>query len=73
MKTNIYLLMWHILYLKDVQYGDIDYMTRQKDFTYDPANFKGLPEFVQSIKKDGLRYIIILVSISYYSPLTFQF
>ncbi|XP_074615489.1 putative maltase-glucoamylase 2 isoform X3 [Acropora palmata] len=45
---------------QDVQYGDIDYMTRQKDFTYDPANFKGLPEFVQSIKKDGLRYIIIL-------------
>lgn len=47
-----------------MQYGDIDYMTRQKDFTYDPANFKGLPEFVQSIKKDGLRYIIILVSVS---------
>ena len=37
-------------------------MIRQKDFTYDPVNFKGLPEFVRSIKKDGLRYIIILVS-----------
>jgi len=45
-----------------VQFGDIDYMIRQKDFTYDPVNFKGLPEFVRSIKKDGLRYIIILVS-----------
>ena len=45
-----------------MQFGDIDYMIRQKDFTYDPDNFKGLPEFVRSIKKDGLRYIIILVS-----------
>lgn len=48
---------------QDVQFGDIDYMIRQKDFTYDPVNFKGLPEFVRSIKKDGLRYIIILVSV----------
>ncbi|XP_068752603.1 maltase-glucoamylase-like [Montipora capricornis] len=45
---------------QDVQYGDIDYMVRQKDFTYDPVNYKGLPEFVRSIKRDGLRYIIIL-------------
>lgn len=45
---------------QDVQYGDIDYMIRQKDFTYDPVSFKGLPEFVRSIKNDGLRYIIIL-------------
>ena len=46
-----------------MQFGDIDYMIRQKDFTYNPVNFKGLPEFVRSIKKDGLRYIIILVSV----------
>ena len=46
-----------------MQYGDIDYMIREKDFTYDPVNFKGLPEFVRSIKKDGLRYIIILVRV----------
>lgn len=46
-----------------MQFGDIDYMIRQKDFTYDPVNFKGLPEFVRSIKKDGLHYIIILVSV----------
>nr|XP_058944408.1 maltase-glucoamylase-like [Pocillopora verrucosa] len=45
---------------QDVQYGDIDYMIRQKDFTYDPVNFKGLPQLVRSIKNDGLRYIIIL-------------
>lgn len=46
-----------------MQFGDIDYMIRMKDFTYDPVNFKGLPDFVRSIRKDGLRYIIILVSI----------
>ncbi|XP_028402531.1 maltase-glucoamylase, intestinal-like [Dendronephthya gigantea] len=45
---------------QDVQYGDIDYMERQLDFTYDKNTFKGLPEFVDSIKKDGLKYIIIL-------------
>ena len=39
-------------------------MLRQKDFTYDDVNFKGLPEFVRSVKKDGLRYIIILVSVT---------
>lgn len=39
-------------------------MIRQKDFTYDNVNFKGLPEFVRDIKKDGLRYIIILVSVT---------
>ena len=39
-------------------------MIRQKDFTYDPVRFKGLPEFVRSIKKDGLHYIIILVSVN---------
>lgn len=44
---------------QDVQYGDIDYMERQLDFTYDKT-FDGLPEFVKSIKEDGLKYIIIL-------------
>lgn len=39
-------------------------MERQLDFTYDKTTFKGLPEFVNSIKKDGLKYIIILVRYS---------
>jgi len=51
---------------QDVQFGDIDYMDRQRDFTYDGVNFKGLPEFVHSIKRDGLRYIIILVRVLIY-------
>lgn len=49
------------LFLQDVQYGDIDYMIRQLDFTFDPIAYDGLPDFVRSIRKDGLRYIIILV------------
>ncbi|XP_030743202.2 maltase-glucoamylase, intestinal-like [Echinops telfairi] len=44
----------------DVQYGDIDSMERQLDFTYDKTNFAGLPEFVKALKRDGIRYVIIL-------------
>ncbi|CAH1268259.1 MGAM [Branchiostoma lanceolatum] len=44
----------------DVQYGDIDYMERQMDFTIDPVNYQGLPEFVDQIRRDGMRYVIIL-------------
>lgn len=70
-RFNIYLSQtmssnhFDLIVFQDVQYGDIDYMIRQKDFTYDPVNFKGLPQFVRSIKNDGLRYIIILVSNSF--------
>ncbi|XP_046858818.1 sucrase-isomaltase, intestinal-like [Xenia sp. Carnegie-2017] len=45
---------------QDVQYGDIDYMERQLDFTYDKSTYDGLPQFVNDIKKEGLKYIIIL-------------
>ncbi|EPQ17307.1 Sucrase-isomaltase, intestinal [Myotis brandtii] len=44
----------------DVQYGDIDYMERQLDFTYDKANFAGLPEYIKKLKNDGMHYVIIL-------------
>ncbi|XP_071477569.1 maltase-glucoamylase-like, partial [Diadema antillarum] len=45
----------------DVQYGDIDYMDKQKDFTYDrDGAYAGLPEFVQQVHDHGQRYIIIL-------------
>lgn len=37
-------------------------MERQLDFTYDKTTYGGLPEFVQMIKNEGLKYIIILVS-----------
>ncbi|XP_033018828.1 maltase-glucoamylase, intestinal-like [Lacerta agilis] len=44
----------------DVQYGDIDYMDRKLDFTYDKEKYAGLPEFMQELKKDGLHYVIVL-------------
>ena len=36
-------------------------MDRHVDFTYNKKAYAGLPEFVRAVKKDGLRYIIILV------------
>uniref|UniRef100_A0A8C0UU31 Maltase-glucoamylase, intestinal-like n=1 Tax=Cyanistes caeruleus TaxID=156563 RepID=A0A8C0UU31_CYACU len=43
----------------DVQYADIDYMERQLDFTLSPR-FQGLPELVQRIQSNGMRFILIL-------------
>ncbi|XP_028393180.1 sucrase-isomaltase, intestinal-like [Dendronephthya gigantea] len=45
---------------QDVQYGDIDYMERKLDFTYDRITYDGLPDFVKSLQDDGMHYIIIL-------------
>ncbi|XP_060050634.1 sucrase-isomaltase, intestinal-like isoform X2 [Erinaceus europaeus] len=45
---------------QDVQYGDIDSMERQMDFTYDKANFLGLPEYIKELKSLGLHYVITL-------------
>ncbi|XP_070553627.1 sucrase-isomaltase, intestinal-like [Ptychodera flava] len=44
----------------DVQYGDIDYMDRFMDFTYDTVNYAGLPEYVNQLKSEGIYYVIIL-------------
>ncbi|KAI6059689.1 Maltase-glucoamylase, intestinal-like isoform X1 [Aix galericulata] len=43
----------------DVQYTDIDYMERQLDFTLSPE-FAGLPDLVNKIREEGMRFIIIL-------------
>ncbi len=51
---------------QDVQYGDIDYMDRQLDFTVNPKTYKGLPDYVRQLKKDGIRYITILVSLFFF-------
>ncbi|XP_045412485.1 sucrase-isomaltase, intestinal [Lemur catta] len=44
----------------DVQYTDIDYMERQLDFTIDEEAFHDLPQFVDRIRGEGMRYIVIL-------------
>ncbi|XP_036997134.2 sucrase-isomaltase, intestinal [Artibeus jamaicensis] len=43
----------------DIQYTDIDYMERQLDFTIG-ERFQDLPKFVDQIRSEGMRYIIIL-------------
>jgi alpha-glucosidase (family GH31 glycosyl hydrolase) len=49
----------------DIQYADIDHFDKRLDFTYDPVNFKGLPEYVKELNKRGIKFIIILVSLFY--------
>uniref|UniRef100_A0A8C3X523 Maltase-glucoamylase n=1 Tax=Catagonus wagneri TaxID=51154 RepID=A0A8C3X523_9CETA len=43
----------------DVQHADIDYMDERKDFTYNPVDFKGFPEFAQELHNNGQKLIII--------------
>ncbi|EDV25113.1 uncharacterized protein TRIADDRAFT_56705 [Trichoplax adhaerens] len=45
---------------QDIQYGDIDYMSDQLDFTWNKTSYAGLPEFVQDLHQHGQHYIIIL-------------
>lgn len=44
----------------DVQWNDLDYMDRNKDFTYDPDKFAGLPEFVRHLHSIGMHYIPLI-------------
>jgi alpha-glucosidase (family GH31 glycosyl hydrolase) len=37
-------------------------MDGRRDFTIDPVNFGDLPQLVDEVKKDGLRFIAIIVS-----------
>lgn len=48
---------------QDVQYTDIDYLERQLDFKLSPR-FSGLPELINKIRAEGMRYIPILVSLA---------
>ncbi|XP_008581187.1 PREDICTED: LOW QUALITY PROTEIN: maltase-glucoamylase, intestinal-like [Galeopterus variegatus] len=43
----------------DVQHVDIDYMDRKLDFTLSP-NFQNLSFLIEQMKKDGMRFILIL-------------
>ncbi|GBL98291.1 Lysosomal alpha-glucosidase [Araneus ventricosus] len=43
----------------DVQWNDIDYMNKSKDFTYDEDKFSGLPGFVDYLHSNGMHYVIM--------------
>ncbi|KAK2096764.1 hypothetical protein P7K49_025798 [Saguinus oedipus] len=45
---------------RDVQHADIDYMDERRDFTYDPVDFKGFPEFVKELHNNGQKLVIIV-------------
>lgn len=44
----------------DVQWTDIDTMNDGNDFTHDPEQFKGLPQFVDELHKLNMHYVPIL-------------
>ncbi|KAI4475513.1 hypothetical protein M0802_015126 [Mischocyttarus mexicanus] len=44
----------------DTQWNDLDYMNKNKDFTYDNETFKDLPEFVDELHKLGMHYIPLI-------------
>jgi len=44
----------------DAQWGDIDIMDRELDFTISPERFGGLSEYVLELKSRGIKFITIL-------------
>ncbi|KAM6201840.1 maltase-glucoamylase-like [Rhynchocyon petersi] len=44
----------------DAQHADIDYMDQRRDFTYDPVDFKGFPEFAKDLHAHGQKLVIIV-------------
>lgn len=44
----------------DVMYGDIDYFRNQLDFTWDSKRFDGLPNYVDWLHTQGMKFITIL-------------
>ncbi|XP_045462356.1 lysosomal alpha-glucosidase-like [Harmonia axyridis] len=44
----------------DTQWNDLDYMNNSNDFTYDKRNFKGLPDFIETLHDKGMHYIPLI-------------
>ncbi|CAF4864828.1 unnamed protein product [Pieris macdunnoughi] len=44
----------------DVQWNDLDYMSKGNDFTYDKEAFAGLPDFVKTVHEAGMHYVILI-------------
>lgn len=45
---------------QEVQWNDIDYMDRRRDFTFDPKNFHFLPWKIAELHKKRQKYVAIL-------------
>nr|XP_022286839.1 maltase-glucoamylase, intestinal-like [Crassostrea virginica] len=46
----------------DTQWGDIDYMYKKFDFTYDRTTFAGLPQFVNEVHDKRKKFVVIVDS-----------
>ncbi|KAK6195135.1 hypothetical protein SNE40_000621 [Patella caerulea] len=44
----------------DVQWGDIEYMFKKYAFTYDRKDWSGLPEIVQDLHTNNMKFVVIL-------------
>ena len=49
------------VHLQDTQWGDIDYMYKKFDFTYDRTTFAGLPQFVNEVHDKRKKFVVIVV------------
>ena len=49
------------IHLQDTQWGDIDYMYKKFDFTYDRTTFAGLPQFVNEVHDKQKKFVVIVV------------
>ncbi|ROT64340.1 alpha glucosidase [Penaeus vannamei] len=52
---------------------DIDYMDRQRDFTYDPVNWGDMPDLINELHNDNIKVTLILdpalvIDFDYYAP-----
>lgn len=45
---------------QDVQWSDIDYAYKRRDFTFDSKKFGDLPGMVQEIHNRGMKYVLII-------------
>ena len=44
----------------DVQWNDIDYMSKYKDWTFDNVLYNGLPSYIQYLHSLKMRYVVII-------------
>ena len=45
---------------QEVQWNDIDYMYKKRDFTFDPENYRTLPNIIDEIHDHQQKYVLIL-------------
>lgn len=44
----------------DTQVADIDHFDKRKDFTIDPINWSGLPQYFEDLHRMGMKTVLLL-------------